>query len=849
MRGDKRDRLEDIRGQSLLKEVNLELQVYSPQAYLLDRAVLCAKYMRVKVASAISIGKRFVRTMSEKAGEKATFWIRPETKKSADEPVLKLYNTLTHSKVEFKPIKAHEVKWYSCGPTVYNVSHMGHARNYVTIDINRRILQDYFNYDVTFVQNVTDIDDKIILKAREEYLLKNYTAKQGGKITKEYLAKVDEGLAKYIAKNLPDYKGDALDYAAFKQWADGLDIKQLKISKPKVPMHVKSCLGAFSAVRAAAEGAEAGAEQFEAFVAATRDVVMPLLDAELGSTVTDPAIFRNCAAFWERMFDSDMRRLNVMPPTVITRVSEYIPEIVAFVAKIVENGFGYVTKDGSVYFNTAKFDADENHTYAKNQPWSKHDLALIEDAEGSLSLDHPESKINASDFALWKASKRGEPAWQSPWGKGRPGWHIECSVMSSDFFGDQMDIHSGGIDLAFPHHDNESAQSEAYFNCRQWVNYFLHTGHLHIQGQKMSKSLKNFITIDDALKRYTARELRLCFALVQWNNPLDFKDSLLAEARSLESAFGKFFQRVRALQLDNQSRLASGELIAKKFGPDEKQLLADLQKCKQSVRAALCDNLGTPLALREMSDLVTRANSYISKAGADLRVDLLVQVTFYLTKMVRVFGFPVRPDGLGWVDDGNATFSGVSSTGASSAAGTAGSGTSVSAESVAMPYLQVLSQFRDLVRKTAIDKGDFRTLLEACDKVRDEQLLALNVVLDDRTQGQSALIKFVTDKERDELVEQQREKEKQLKQKRRRKLEQKRLNEQKELEKLEKAKVDPAEMFKTEEFKQLYSAWDDDGIPTKDKAGEELSKSARKKLTKQRKQQQKLHDWYLKQQK
>ncbi len=806
--------------------------------------------MRPRVVS--NIGKRLLRTMSEKAGQKQTFWVKPKTETPADEPVLKLYNTLTHSKVEFVPIKPHEVKWYSCGPTVYNVSHMGHARNYVTIDINRRILQDYFNYDVTFVQNVTDIDDKIILKAREEYLLKNYTEKQSGKITKEYVEKVKEGLGKYIAKNLPDYKGPALDYGAFRKWAEQLDMKQLKISRPKVPMHVKSCLGAFSAVESATSGkadGEADGEQFKVFVDATRDVVMPLLDAELGSTVTDPAIFRNCAAFWERKFDEDMSRLNVMPPTVITRVSEYIPEIVDFVARIVKNGYGYATKDGSVYFNTAKFDAAENHTYAKNQPWSKHDLALIEDAEGSLSLGHPESKLNASDFALWKASKPGEPAWESPWGKGRPGWHIECSVMSSDFFGQQMDIHSGGIDLAFPHHDNESAQSEAYFDCRQWVNYFLHTGHLHIEGQKMSKSLKNFITIGDALKKYTCRELRLCFALVQWNNPLDFKDSLLAEARSLESAFSKFFQKVRALQLDNQARLAAGELIGKKFNAPEKKLFADLQECKKAVHAALCDNLATPVALRELADLVTRANSYISGAGVDLRVDLLAQVSLYLTKMVRVFGFPVRQDGLGWVEDGNATFSTGNAAGTGSKGQVSGQSQAVSAEAVAMPYLQVLSRFRDLVRQTAIEKTGLGSLLEACDKLRDEQLLPLNVVLDDRTQGQGALIKFVSDKERDELVEQQKEKQQQLEEKRKRKQAQKSINEQKMREKLEKASVDPLKMFRTPAFESQYSAWDDDGIPVKNKEGEELSKSARKKLAKQWRQQQKLHEWFLKQQK
>ncbi|VEU22695.1 DEKNAAC103730 [Brettanomyces naardenensis] len=740
-------------------------------------------------------------------------WIKPETKISKDEPTLKLYNTLTHTKVEFIPRSKEEVTWYSCGPTVYNVSHMGHARNYVTIDINRRILQDYFNYNVKFVQNVTDIDDKIILKARQEYLFKQYTDPLDGKVTDGLVSKAREGLSEYVRKNLPEFKEeDTFNGPQFRTWASALDLKQIGLTKPKVPMHVKACLAALDAIE------NASTISFESFLSSTKDVIVPLLDLELGSTVTDPAIFRNCSAFWEKMYDSDMRRLNVLPPTVTTRVSEYIPEIVDFVAGIVEQGFGYVTKDGSVYFNTAKFDQDPNHTYAKNQPWSKHDMELIEDAEGSLSLDHPESKLNPSDFALWKASKSGEPAWPSPWGKGRPGWHIECSVMASDFFGDGMDIHSGGIDLAFPHHDNESAQSEARFGCKQWVNYFLHTGHLHIQGQKMSKSLKNFITIDEALNTYSARELRLCFALVQWNSPLDFKDSLLSEARGLESAFSKFFQRIRALKLDNESRLEAGELISKKFGPLEKKLLQDLDTSKTKVHAALCDNLATPLALRALSDLVTQSNTYISEVGADVKVDLLIQVVEYITKIVGIFGFTIRPDQLGW-EEGKESKSGSTS-------------------DIAMPYVRVLAQFRDLVRQTAIDKGDYKILLEASDRVRDKDLLALNVALDDRSQGQSSLIKFVSEKEKQELIQQQEEKEKQQEEKRQKKLLQKKQNEEKEKARLEIAKIDPKEMFRTAE----YSEWDEDGIPTKDKEGEELSKSARKKLTKQWKQQEKLHE-------
>lgn len=186
---------------------------------------------------------------------------------------------------------------------------------------------------------------------------------------------------------------------------------------------------------------------------------------QLGATVTDPAIFRDLAAYWEGSFFDSMKALHVEPPTTLTRVSEYIPEIVTFVEGIVERGLAYEA-EGSVWFDTTKFEGavgcagDEGwkHTYAKLQPWSKGNRELLEDGEGSLTTTM--GKRSASDFALWKMSKPGEPHWVSPWGQGRPGWHIECSVMASAVLGPGMDVHSGGEDLAFPHHDNEIAQSE-----------------------------------------------------------------------------------------------------------------------------------------------------------------------------------------------------------------------------------------------------------------------------------------------------------------------------------------------------------------------------------------------------
>lgn len=754
----------------------------------------------------------------------ATKWFKPETKVPVGYPVLKLYNTLTHSKVEFVPNEPGKIKWYSCGPTVYNSSHMGHARNYVSIDINRRVMQDYFNYDVTFIQNVTDIDDKIILKARQEYLFDEYVQKFEKKVSEDLITKSKSSLQAYVSKNLSEFTGKNVE-SEFKPWVETLDLKEIGLSKPKFPMHVKAVLAALEVIE------NPQTVQFDEFVSKVKDVIVPVLDAELGSTVTDPSIFRKCSSYWERQYDLDMRKLNVLEPTVVTRVSEYIPEIVSFVEEIVQRGYAYATSDGSVYFNTGKFDGSANHQYAKCQPWSKGDMALLEDGEGSLTNQASiDSKLNASDFALWKSSKAGEPFWDSPWGQGRPGWHIECSVMGSDFVGDKMDIHSGGIDLAFPHHDNEMAQSEAHFDCQQWVNYFLHTGHLHIEGQKMSKSLKNFITIDEALSKYTSRQLRLCFALVQWNNPLDFKETLLNESNSVESTLDKFFGKIRALKRDNEEKLDGGEIISKKFGSLEKKLFKDFGGSKADVHAALCDNLAVPQAIRAMMELVNSTNIYMNEVGGhELKIDLLVEIVKYMTRMLKVFGFDVREDGLGWKD--------VRSSGASAGG----------VEEVGMPFVKVLSKFRDQVRKLSIEGGlDSRTLLDSCDRLRDEDLLELGVALDDRSDGQGALIKFLNEKEQAELLKQQRDKAAAHAARQLKKAEQARAAAAKERERLERAKVSPLEMFRGPGLEHVYSQWDADGVPTHLADGEEVSKSARKKLVKQQQQQKKLHDAYLK---
>ncbi|KAI0633558.1 tRNA synthetases class I (C) catalytic domain-containing protein [Trametes polyzona] len=765
-------------------------------------------------------------------------WSLPTQK--APEPTLKIYNSLTRTKTEFVPINGRHVKWYNCGPTVYDASHMGHARNYVTQDVLRRIMTDYFGYDVHFVMNITDIDDKIIIGARHKHLVSRLRSETLA-LSQALLNQVLDAWISYVQskvrKGLPDADrppagGEREQWPKLAARFQDKEWRQQGLQKDeKFEMHFKAANVTYDALLKAEEqlkSGQTGAEHAHALIDSSKDVLALALDKQYGHTVSDHTIFRSLAAYWEGEFFKDMRRLRVREPDTLTRVTEYVPEIVSFVEGIVKNGYGYEV-DGSVYFDTRTFDKADNHSYAKLEPWSKGNRELLEEGEGALSATT--GRRSAADFALWKASKPGEPSWPSPWGPGRPGWHIECSVMASAIFGDNMDIHSGGIDLAFPHHDNEMAQSEAYHNCSAWVNYFIHTGHLHIEGLKMSKSLKNFITIDEILQRYTARQLRLAFLTQLWNAKVDFSESLMTgEVRGIEIAFNNFFTTVKALV--SQAEAEGPKLDGKnRFQQAERELTDSLHASQDAFRAALCDSFNTPEAINVLRELVSKTNVYLKTPGGNLEIGLVQRVARWVGNMLRMFGLGEgESQEIGWGQERSASEG------------------SVNREEVLMPYLRTLSSFRDGVRKLAIAKGEnaLKDILALSDKLRDVDLVPLGVALDDQEDGK-ALVKLVPP---EELIKAREEKRALAEAKAARKAAAAEVDRQKRLAALEKGRVPPQELFRPPNVAEgLYGSWDENGVPLTDGEGKELSKSASKKLQKEWTLQKKRHEEFLEWQK
>ena len=388
-----------------------------------------------------------------------------------------------------------------------------------------------------------------------------------------------------------------------------------------------------------------------------------------------------------------MESLNVLPADCLTRVSDYVPEIVDYIQKIIERNYAYES-NGSVYFNVKQFDANPCHHYAKLVPEAFGDAKALAEGEGDLSADGQEKRFE-NDFALWKKSKPGEPSWPSPWGTGRPGWHIECSVMASAILGPSIDIHTGGYDLKFPHHDNELAQAEAYYDNDVWIRYFLHSGHLTIAGCKMSKSLKNFITIQEVLQKYSARQLRITFLLHSWKDTLDYNDNTMELAKSYEKTANEFFLGVKHLL---RSSPASGVAAFNKWTPAEMDMNTKLEKCKANVHSAFCDNIDTRTVLETIRELITSANVYIeaNRTSGTLNRQLLKNIAVYITKIFDVLGMISRDEGLGFPSGG--------------------SGEGVDLETLVLPYLSTMADFRDNVRKSAREIKATEILAE-CDRL------------------------------------------------------------------------------------------------------------------------------------
>ncbi|NXX89932.1 SYCM protein, partial [Centropus bengalensis] len=322
------------------------------------------------------------------------------------------------------------------------------------------------------------------------------------------------------------------------------------------------------------------------------------------------------ARVYEEDFKQDMAALKVLPPTVYMRVTDHIPQIISFIKTIITRGQAYATPQGNVYFDV--------------KSWGNR--------YGVLTTIHPDTqdegvdtdKRHSKDFALWKAAKPQELSWTSPWGKGRPGWHIECSTISSAVFGKQLDIHTGGIDLAFPHHENEIAQCEVYHQCEQWGNYFLHSGHLHVKGsqEKMSKSLKNYVTIKDFLKKSSSDQFRMFCLRSRYSsgeekpplfrplnpNPnnffflaVEFSDESMDDAKHLLHAISSFTRDANAY--------IKGQLIC---DPVREDILWErLANTKVTVKAAFADDFDTSRAVAAIMDLIHHGNRQLKAVTKD----------------------------------------------------------------------------------------------------------------------------------------------------------------------------------------------------------------------------------------
>ena len=390
---------------------------------------------------------------------------------------MKIYNTMSKRKEEFVPLEEGKVKMYVCGPTVYNYIHIGNARPMIVFDTVRRYFE-YKNYDVNYVSNFTDVDDKIIKKANEE----GVTAEE---ISQRYIAECKK----------------------------------------------------------------------------------------------------------------DMDGMNIEPATKNPLATEEIGGMISMIETLIEKGYAY-EKNGTVYYRTRKF-----KDYGK---LSHKNLDDLQSGGRALLVSGEDEKEDSLDFVLWKPKKEGEPAWVSPWGEGRPGWHIECSEMSKKYLGEQIDIHAGGEDLIFPHHENEIAQSEAA-NGKEFSRYWMHNGFLNIDNRKMSKSLGNFRTVREISEQYDLQVLRFFMLNAHYRSPLNFSADLMEAAKNA-------LERITDAAANLKDRKAAAQ--TETATDAEKELLAQAQEFVKKFEEAMDDDFNTADALAAIFELVKFANTNVSEASS-----------------------------------------------------------------------------------------------------------------------------------------------------------------------------------------------------------------------------------------
>ncbi len=388
---------------------------------------------------------------------------------------MKIYNTLTKRKDDFKPIEEGKVRMYVCGPTVYNLIHIGNARPMIVFDTVRRYFE-YKGYKVNYVSNFTDVDDKIIKAANEE----------------------------------------------------GVDAKVIS------ERYIEEC-------------------------------------------------------------KKDMKAMNVKPATTHPKATEEIDGMIAMIQTLIDKGYAYVAKDGTVYYKTRSF-----------KEYGKLSHKNLDDLQGgmrSLLVSGEDQKDDPLDFVLWKPKKEGEPYWVSPWCDGRPGWHIECSVMSKKYLGEEIDIHAGGEDLVFPHHENEIAQSEAA-NGKQFSKYWMHNAFLNIDNKKMSKSLGNFFTVRDIIEKYDPMVLRFFMLQAHYRSQLNFSADLMEAAKNS-------LERIITCHKKNSDLLASKDSAAS-MTDAETATFAKVDEYVKKFEDAMEDDFNTADAISAVFELVKFINSNVS---------------------------------------------------------------------------------------------------------------------------------------------------------------------------------------------------------------------------------------------